>query len=106
MPEDSLVPFLVDQLAALGPVRAKRMFGGHGLYLGTTFFGIIHGGAAYFKTSADTVGEYVRLGMRPFKPTEKQTLKSYHEVPPEVIDDRERLVAWAEKAVAAQEAGG
>ena len=33
--------FVLDQLADLGPVTSRRMFGGVGLYCGDVFFGII-----------------------------------------------------------------
>ncbi len=39
--------------------------------------------------------------MGPFRPNERQTLKSYYEVPPGVLDDREELIAWAKEAIRA-----
>ena len=35
-------------------------------------------------------------GMGPFRPNDRQTLKSYFEVPPEVLADPEALLSWAE----------
>ena len=71
------------------------MFGGYGLYRKETFFGIIHRGRLYFKTDDRTRAGYVARSMKPFRPNVKQTLKSYYEVPVEVIEDAEQLVAWA-----------
>ena len=41
MRDDSFKDFVMDQLAALPELRAKRMFGGYGLYGGEHFFGIL-----------------------------------------------------------------
>ncbi len=38
--------------------------------------------------------------MTPFRPSEKQTLRTYYEVPADVIEDRAALVRWAEVSAA------
>ena len=40
--------FVLEQLSGLGRVRAKRMFGGLGLYLDETFFGLVFGRSGLF----------------------------------------------------------
>jgi DNA transformation protein len=42
------------------------------------------------------------MGMGPFRPNERQTLKSYYDVPPEILDDREALLHWAREAIRAR----
>jgi DNA transformation protein len=37
--------------------------------------------------------------MKPFRPNAKQTLKSFFEVPIDVIEDAEALTQWATEAV-------
>lgn len=91
--------FVIDQLKSIGPVDARAMFGGYGLYHLGIFFGIIHKGRLYFKTDAMTREAYIAAGMGPFQPNDKQTLKNYFEVPLDVLEDQERLTAFAEKAV-------
>jgi TfoX/Sxy family transcriptional regulator of competence genes len=39
--------------------------------------------------------------MGPFRPNERQTLKSYDEVPPEVLGDPEALLSWVREAIRA-----
>lgn len=78
------------------------MFGGYGLHRGDVFFGIIHRGRLYFKTDAQTRSPYLEAGMKPFRPNAKQTLKSYYEVPVDVIEDTDQLAAWARKAFLAK----
>jgi DNA transformation protein len=96
--DDTFKDFVLDQLRALDGVVARRMFGGHGLYRGGQFFGILYQGRLYFKTSATTRAEYERRGMKPFQPSAKQTLKNYFEVPADIVEDAATLAAWALRA--------
>ena len=59
-------------------------------------------GKLYFKVDESTVGEYRKRKMKPFRPNAKQTLKNYYQVPVEIIEDGERLGAWAEAAIRCQ----
>lgn len=95
---DSFRDFVLDQLAGLPGVTCRAMFGGFGLYRKDRFFGILHKGRLYFKTTPTSRRAYRQLGMRPFKPNATQTLTSYYEVPVDVIEDPDRLSTWAEEA--------
>lgn len=97
--------FVLDQLAGAGDVECQAMFGGHGLYRGGRFFGILLRGRLYFRTDAATRASYVERGMKPFRPNAKQTLASYYEVPPDVLEDPRVLERWAEVAVRTQRGG-
>ncbi len=100
--DESFKNFVVDQLRDLDMVEARRMFGGYGLYRDETFFGIIHQGKLFFKIDESTVGEYRKRKMKPFRPNAKQTLKSYYQVPPDIIEDAGQLREWAARAVRCQ----
>ena len=100
MPEDSFVQFVLDQLSGLEDLRCRPMFGGHGLYRGEVFFGILHRGNLYFKTDEKTRPDYEARGMGPFRPNPRQTLKSYYEVPADVLENAKELKAWARRALA------
>jgi DNA transformation protein len=97
--DDSFKDFILDQLRELDDVEARRMFGGYGLYQDETFFGILHKGKLYFKVDESTIGEYRKRKMKPFRPNVKQTLRSYYQVPVEILEDNERLCDWAVKAI-------
>jgi DNA transformation protein len=75
------------------------MFGGFGLYHRDLFFGILHKGRLYFKTNDQTRLDYEKYGMKPFRPSDKQTLKNYYEIPPDILEDGEELILWAREAV-------
>ena len=92
---DSFVSFVLGQLSAMEGLVCRAMFGGHGLYAGPTIFGIVFDGRLYLKTDASTAERYERRGMRPFRPNDKQVLKSYYEVPADVLEGRAELLEWA-----------
>jgi DNA transformation protein len=94
---------VLDQLSGLRGVACRAMFGGYGLYRGEVFFGIIHKGRLYFKTDGASRARYVSKGMKPFRPNRKQTLKTYYEVPADILEDADQLRLWATQAVGSRE---
>jgi len=106
MAAESFNEFALDQLCALPDLRVKAMFGGHGLYQGKLFFGILFQGRLYFKTDEQSREDYVALGMEPFTYEQRGRVMTmqYHEVPPRVLEDREELTAWAKRALQASSA--
>jgi DNA transformation protein len=101
MADDSFKEFVLDQLSALPDVRAKAMFGAHGLYSGESFFAILDEGRLFFKTDAQSQADYTARGMGPFTYEMKGRVMtmSYHEVPPDVLENAPELVAWARRAI-------
>lgn len=96
--------FVLEQLAALGRVRARRMFGGVGLYLDETFFGLVVGGAGdvYLKVDDENRAAYEAAGSAPFRPfADKPYAMSFWRVPAEVLDDPDEMSTWARAAVGA-----
>ena len=99
MEKDSFKDFVLDQLYELGQVNCRSMFGGFGLYWKGIFFGIIYKGRLYFKTHSSTLADYLGRGMQPFRPNTRQTLKTYYEVPPDILEDPDQLKVWVKKAL-------
>jgi len=102
VPDDSFKEFVLDQLSALPELRAKAMFGAHGLYSGEKFFAILDEGRLFFKTDAQSQANYTARGMGAFtyEMKGKVMTMAYHEVPPDVLENAPELVAWARKAIA------
>lgn len=100
MADSSFKEFVLDQLAGLGQLKCRAMFGGHGIYHRDVFFAIVFEGRLYFKTTSATRPSYEQEGMTPFQPNSKQTLKNYFEVPPHLLDSADALISWARQAVA------
>lgn len=95
---DGFKDFVLDQLADLRGLTCRAMFGGYGLRYRETFFGIIHKGRLYFKVTPDTVESYRALGTKPFRASKTMTLKTYYEVPADIVEDAALLAEWAETA--------
>jgi DNA transformation protein and related proteins len=102
MADESFKEYVLDQLAALPDVRARAMFGAHGLYADGKFFAILDEGRLFFKTDAATEKEFLNRGMGPFtyEMHGKTMSMRYHEVPPEILEQPLELVLWARRAVA------
>lgn len=95
---DGFKDFVLDQLSDLPNLTHRAMFGGHGLYCGRVFFGIVHQGRVYFKTNDTTARRYRGRKMKPYRPNAKQILHSYYEVPVDILEDAGELTLWAQQA--------
>jgi DNA transformation protein and related proteins len=98
---DDFLNFVLDQFSGWGEVKARRMFGGAGLYREGKMFGLIADDAVYLKVDESNRGDYIEAGSSPFNPypdKAKSTVMSYYELPPEVLEDRVELVKWAQRS--------
>lgn len=102
MRDDSFKEYVLDQLSALPEVRARAMFGAHGLYCEGKFFAILDEGRLFFKTDAVSEKDYTARGMEPFsyELAGRVITFQYHEVPPDVLEQPLELAAWARRAIA------
>ena len=97
---DEYLTYVIDQLEYLGPVQSRRMFGGAGLYFEGLFFAIVADDVLHFKVDDSNRGDYEAAGMGPFKPfPDKSEVMQYYEVPIDVLENRDTLRDWADKAV-------
>ena len=94
---------LKTDLSGLGEITARPMFGGFGIYWRDVIFAILFRDRLYLKVDGQSKPDFVSRGMGPFRPNERQTLTSYFEVPPGVLDDREELLSWAKEAIRASQ---
>ena len=93
--------FVLDQLETLGEVTARSMFGGVGLYHRGVFFGIIANDGLYLKVDDSNRGDYIREGMKAFKPyPHRSGTMQYYEVPLGVLESAAELTEWARRAIA------
>ena len=99
---DDFLSYVLEQISGVAALRPKRMFGAVGLYSDEHFFAVIDDDMLYLKTDATTCAEYEARGMRRFMPSPGQPKGSmaYHEVPADVLEDRDELLIWACRSVA------
>jgi DNA transformation protein len=101
---DAFRTFVLDQLAELGDVTPRSMFGGVGLYRRGVFFGIIAADVLYLKVDDTNRPDYERAGMHAFKPyPDRPGTMQYFAVPLDVLESELELTEWARRAVAVAE---
>ena len=93
--------YVLEQLAGLGHVTPRRMFGAVGLYHEERFFGLIAGDTLYFKVNDSNRGDYEARGMARFRPFPDKPYWSmtYYEVPADTLEDGDECMAWARKSL-------
>ena len=98
---ESYRAYVLEQLARVASgVRARRMFGGVGIYSNDLFFALIDDDALYLKTDADTQLEFEALGMKPFRPNaDHAAVMGYHQLPEEILEDLDALSHWVGAAL-------
>ena len=90
-------------LLPLGPVRARAMFGGWGVYLDDTMFALIADDELFLKIDGDTEATFAAARAEPFvfmRNGESITM-SYRKAPDGSLDNPGALLPWAEMALGA-----
>jgi len=94
--------FVLEQLADAGPMTARSMFGGVGLYCQGLFFALIDDDTLYLKVDDATRADFERLGSQPFRPYGGDSPgMQYYELPADVLEDRAAVRPWVERALEA-----
>lgn len=92
--------FVLEQLAPLGVLKSRKMFGGVGLYANDLFFAVIDDDVLYLKGDESLKADFEAAGsvaFRPFGPEDKPM--AYWTAPAEALDDGDLLVAWARRSL-------
>lgn len=82
------------------PIRSKAMFGGIAFYSDELLFAILDNDRIWFKTDASNKGDYEVLGMPQWVPYEGAKPGGYHELPPSILADVDKLREWAQTSMA------
>ena len=99
----ALVEHCLELLAPVGSVRARRMFGGHGLYCDNLFFALIAVDRLYLKVDAQTEPAFAAAGCEPFvyDAKGKSMTMNYWTVPADAMESPALMQPWARRALAA-----
>lgn len=102
---DSFVEYTLELLEPLGPVQARAMFGGWGVYHAGRMMGLIVEDRLYLKTDDTTRPTFEAAGGEPFiydpGNGRKPVAMSYWTPPADASDDAHELLPWARRAVEA-----
>ncbi|MEE8332414.1 MAG: TfoX/Sxy family protein [Alphaproteobacteria bacterium] len=91
---------MLGRLLPVGPVEARSMFGGFGLYLDGVMFALIAFDRLYFKIDDANRQDFIEAGTQAFSYQGKtrRIEMSYYELPGAVLDDPAELIDWAGRA--------
>ena len=97
---DDYLQFVVDQLEELGSVRVLKAFGQAQVYWDEVPFGGVIDDVLYFEVDESNKPDYDEAGITAWVTSDKNGIRRSYAVPADVLEDREALKLWAEKAVA------
>lgn len=97
---NEFVEHLREVFRLFGPIHAKSMFGGYGIYHQDLMFGLVADNTLYLKTDAESAPYFSAVGSLPFEYAKNGvTMKmSYSSAPIEVFDEPETARLWACRA--------
>lgn len=103
-PPDPLAAHCAELLAGLGPVRMRRMFGGHGFYVDDVFVAILAFDKLFLKVDAATEARFREAGGEPFSYEAKgrgRVSLHYWTAPADAMESPALMRPWARLAMAA-----
>lgn len=94
------VEYLQEVFEEFGPVQARRMFGGHGLFRDGLMFGLVADDTLYLKADEATAVHFQDRDLERFEygRAGKRVKLSYYQAPEEIFDDRSEAAEWARRA--------
>ncbi len=88
-----MAEWLLDELAPLGDVTTKKMFGGYGVFVDGVMFALVDSaGRAFLRADDATSSEFAEAG------SEAHGRMPYWRIPQAVLDDSTSLTKWATTA--------
>ena len=101
---ESFVEFLREQLAPLGPLRARRMFGKTGVFCHGVMIGMVADDTLYLRVDDENRATFAEVASVPPLNYRKQGRAidlAFWRVPDRLFDEPDELVTWARAALAA-----
>lgn len=101
---DSFAEFLREQLAPLGVVTLRRMFGKTGVFCGGVMFGMVTDNMLYLRVDAHNREAFQEAASHPplnYAKKGEMIDLSFWRAPERLFDEPDELVEWARVALAA-----
>jgi DNA transformation protein len=100
---DEFADYVVELMSGWGPVTAKRMFGGHGLYRDGLMFALIADEQLYFKVDDENRAAFEQADSRPFEYVMrgKPMRMSYWLAPDGCLESPPEMAEWSRSGFAA-----
>ena len=104
---DSFASFLREQLAPIGHVTLRRMFGKTGVFCDGLMFGMVTEDELYLRVDEHNQADFEEARSSPPLTYDKQgrtIILSFWRAPDQLLDDTDELVAWARRTMAVYKA--
>src|SRR3990172_6887538 len=100
---DDFVDYVMELFGPFGTVGARRMFGGHGVYLDGLMFAIISEETLYLKADEMNRIEFEQAGCEIFgyARKDKRATLNFFRAPADAMESPELMLPWARTAYAA-----
>lgn len=100
---DDFVDYVMELLGPFGTAGARRMFGGHGIYLDGLMFALVSGDALYLKADEMSRIEFEQAGCEIFTYARngKRATIGFYRAPDDAMESPESMLPWARSAYAA-----
>jgi DNA transformation protein len=97
------IDYVMELLGPFGTVRARRMFGGHGVYLDGLMFALVSEDMLYLKADELNRVEFEQAGCEIFGYARKgkRATLNFFRAPEDAMDSPELMLPWARTAYAA-----
>lgn len=98
---NEFVEYLHEVFAAFGPIDARRMFGGYGIFRDGVMFALVADDVLYLKAddSSARLFESRNLGRFQYNKGGMAVSMSYYEAPEEIFDSPEDAALWGRRAL-------
>jgi DNA transformation protein len=96
----NFVEHLRDMFRRFGPIEARKMFGGYGVYHQGLTFAIVIGDVLYLKADAQNASFFEDAGLEQFeyRRNGKTAKLSYYLAPETVMEDAGEAMMWARRS--------
>ncbi len=104
LPPDPFVEHIGELLTPYSEFRAKRMFGGHGIYVDGRFVALVADDVLYLKVDDENREAFEKAGMGPFlfrSKDGKESSMSYYQCPEEAFARPATMKPWVDLAIGA-----
>src|SRR5579872_5332239 len=101
---DSFAEFLREQLAPLGPLALRRMFGKTGVFCNGVMLGMVTENTLYFRVDDGNRAEFREAEVFPplnYRKKGSTIDLAFWRAPERLFDETDELLAWARAALAA-----
>jgi len=100
---NEFLTLVLEQMAPLGAISARAMFGGHGISCNGLFIAIVAKDKLYFKADTQSQPSFETCGLQRFRyeARGKTVQMMYYEAPAEVYENAQAMAAWGQLALLA-----